>query len=159
MYYISSEYYNGDIQCLICLSESKKNDVIKKMKEFSNLYIICDCNPTFHYTCLENWVERTSSCPICRKKIRINKHNNDINQVVNPIVNPIVNQIAHFIFYCDFNIFMLRIITLVLTINIFLFFIYNCYFMNYMLHEYSYEQFNDEFADEISDNYFNESTY
>ena len=60
---------------------------------------------------------------------------------------------------CDFNIFMLRIITLVLTINIFLFFIYNCYFMNYMLHEYSYEQFNDEFADEISDNYFNESTY
>ena len=155
MYYISSEYYNGDIQCLICLSESKKNDVIKKMKEFSNLYIICDCNPTFHYTCLENWVERTSSCPICRKKIRINKHNNDINQVVNPIINPI----AHFIFYCDFNIFMLRIITIVLTINIFLFFIYNCYFMNYMLHEYSYEQFNDEFADEISDNYFNESTY
>ena len=155
MYYISSEYYNGDIQCLICLSESKKNDVIKKMKEFSNLYIICDCNPTFHYTCLENWVERTSSCPICRKKIRINKHNNDINPVVNPIVNPI----AHFIFYCDFNIFMLRIITLVLTINIFLFFIYNCYFMNYMLYEYSYEQFNDEFADEISDNYFNESTY
>lgn len=155
MYYISSEYYNGDIQCLICLSESKKNDVIKKMKEFSNLYIICDCNPTFHYTCLENWVERTSSCPICRKKIRINKHNNDINQVVNPIINPI----AHFIFYCDFNIFMLRIITLVLTINIFLFFIYNCYFMNYMLYEYSYEQFNDEFADEISDNYFNESTY
>ena len=155
MYYISSEYYNGDIQCLICLSESKKNDVIKKMKEFSNLYIICDCNPTFHYTCLENWVERTASCPICRKKIRINKHNNDINQVVNPIINPI----AHFIFYCDFNIFMLRIITIVLTINIFLFFIYNCYFMNYMLHEYSYEQFNDEFADEISDNYFNESTY
>ena len=149
MYYISSEYYNGDIQCLICLSESKKNDVIKKMKEFSNLYIICDCNPTFHYTCLENWVERTSSCPICRKKIIINEPDNIISLVVNPIVNPI----THFIFYCDFNIFILRIISIVLMINLFLFFIYNFYFMNYMIHEYSYDHFNDE----IADNHFNES--
>jgi|APGre2960657423_1045063.scaffolds.fasta_scaffold17079_2 hypothetical protein len=141
MYYTSSEYYNGDIQCLICLSESKKNDVIKKMKDFSDLYIICDCNPTFHYTCLEVWIDRTSSCPICRKKIIIKIPNNNINTI------------THFIFYCDFNIFMLRIIAFVLTINIFLFFIYNCYFMNYMLHEYSYE-----YSYEYSNEYFNEST-
>ena len=39
----------------------------------------------------------------------------------------------------------LRIATIFLTINVFLFFIYNCYFMNYMLRTYSNEHFNDEY--------------
>jgi len=118
--YTSSEYepycnnIETDKQCLICLLPSKKNDVIKKMKDFSNLYIICDCNPTFHYTCLEYWINIHSSCPICRKQIIINNLINNIKNVINPV--------THFIFYCNFNIFTLRIIIIFLTINIYIIF-------------------------------------
>ena len=83
--YTSSEYYeNGQDYtvieedetnklCLICLLPSKEHNVIQKMKEFSDIYSVCNCDPSFHYDCLEDWMNRTSSCPICRTKITLNK--------------------------------------------------------------------------------------
>ena len=81
--YIISKYYKkqqddkvfNDEQtnklCLICWLPSNKNETIQNMKTISHIVVICDCNPIFHKKCLDIWINKTSSCPICRKKITI----------------------------------------------------------------------------------------
>ena len=81
--YIISKYYKkqqddkvfNDEQtnklCLICWLPSNKNETIQNMKTISHIVVICDCNPIFHKNCLNIWINKTSSCPICRKKITI----------------------------------------------------------------------------------------
>ena len=141
--YTSTDYddcieFEENNQCLICLLPSNKKDVIKKMNEFLNINIKCNCNPNLHYNCLEKWIDKTHSCPICRKYVSYDPVNSDTS------VN-LVNYVTHNIYINKFNMLTLRIATIFLTINIFLFFIYNCYFMNYMLRTYSNEHFNDEY--------------
>ena len=149
--YTSTDYddcieFEENNQCLICLLPSNKKDVIKKMNEFLNINIKCNCNPNLHYNCLEKWIDKTHSCPICRKIVSYNlnitnKYNSDnLDTSVN-----LVNYVTHNIYINKFNMLTLRIATIFLTINVFLFFIYNCYFMNYMLRTYSNEHFNDEY--------------
>ena len=84
------------------------------MQSISNIVTICKCNPLFHYKCIKDWVNRTSSCPICRKKITFNSttitNNNSINIVTNIIrfttIVSFVNIVLLFIYYLylHFNI-------------------------------------------------------
>lgn len=79
--YIISKYYKkqqdnkvvNDEQtnklCLICWLPSNKNETIQNMKAISHIVVICDCNPMFHKNCLDEWINKTASCPICRKKL------------------------------------------------------------------------------------------
>ena len=152
--YTSTDYddcieFEENNQCLICLLPSNKKDVIKKMNEFLNINIKCNCNPNLHYKCLEKWIDKTHSCPSCRKIVSYNlnitnKYNSDNSDTSVNLVN-YVTRVTHNIYINKFNMLTLRIATIFLTINIFLFFIYNCYFMNYMLRTYSNEHFNDEY--------------
>lgn len=57
--------------CLICLSPKEKNNEIKFLTDFSNIKVNCKCNPKIHYICLNDWVIKTQSCPICRKEIKL----------------------------------------------------------------------------------------
>ena len=45
--------------CIICL-ESIENNFAKKQ------YFNCECNLNFHNKCIENWIVKTPSCPMCR---------------------------------------------------------------------------------------------
>ncbi|ODV79987.1 uncharacterized protein CANTADRAFT_21254 [Suhomyces tanzawaensis NRRL Y-17324] len=50
----------GDsVQCIICYDMMKINTEVRQLR----------CNHRFHYSCLKNWIEYSSSCPICREKI------------------------------------------------------------------------------------------
>jgi hypothetical protein len=124
--YTSSENYDNQIyytdadeditnkQCLICWVYSIDNNPIQTMQSISNIVTICKCNPLFHYKCIKDWVNRTSSCPICRKKITFNSttitNNNSINIVTNIIrfttIVSFVNIVLLFIYYLylHFNI-------------------------------------------------------
>ena len=55
--------------CLICWQPSEKNNIIKKISDFSDVSISCKCNPYIHQLCLRNWISKYNSCPICRTKI------------------------------------------------------------------------------------------
>jgi hypothetical protein len=142
MYYIlytSSEQYENKLDsnvieedetnkiCLICLLPSHENNVIKKIKEFSHIYSVCNCNPSFHYICLEDWIKISSSCPICRKTIIINKQN---------LPNNYINVLTYFIFWVNLSISILRAATVISMLNLFLLCIYNYYFIFYIKYEY-----------------------
>ena len=55
--------------CLICWQPSEKNNIIKKISDFSDVSISCKCSPYIHQLCFVNWVSKNNSCPICRTKI------------------------------------------------------------------------------------------
>jgi hypothetical protein len=42
-------------ECVICLDEFMKGDIV----------IYTKCGHVYHYSCIENWVQRKSICPIC----------------------------------------------------------------------------------------------
>lgn len=61
--------------CLICWMPTEENNEVKKLSNFSHINIICNCQPKIHYLCLNSWIHKNSSCPICRKKIFIKSLN------------------------------------------------------------------------------------
>jgi len=85
--YPSSEYYSdedldnnddnniivddNDI-CIICWLPGEKNNIIKHLSDFSHIISTCKCRPKIHRECVEKWITKSLSCPICRTKIKIN---------------------------------------------------------------------------------------
>ena len=55
--------------CLICWQPTEKNNIIKKLSYFSDVSISCKCSPYIHQLCLNNWINKNNSCPICRTKM------------------------------------------------------------------------------------------
>ena len=55
---IQRDYYKTLNLCSICLEKIGKKH-LKKTK----------CNHTFHYKCLDIWVQNNNSCPNCREPI------------------------------------------------------------------------------------------
>jgi hypothetical protein len=47
---------NNDDDCTICLEEFNNDDEIVKLK----------CNHLFHSKCIDDWIEKNQSCPLCR---------------------------------------------------------------------------------------------
>ena len=31
----------------------------------------CNCNTVYHYVCLDTWLKRSSTCPMCRKEVQV----------------------------------------------------------------------------------------
>lgn len=99
-YYIENNNPENNNQynekCLICFESS---DFIVNMKDVNNIITNCHCNSKFHKKCLVEWIKKTYSCPICRKKAWFindndndnytnnNKTNNNITNNTNNITN------------------------------------------------------------------------
>lgn len=100
--------YETNKQCMICWDYSNKNNVIRQMQNFSYTNIDCKCNPTLHYTCLETWIDKTSSCPICRKKIMCNK------------LQLTKNNNKYFTFFCDLITCTFCVSNIIIITNLFI---------------------------------------
>ncbi|KAJ7962303.1 RING-H2 finger protein [Quillaja saponaria] len=46
-----------DAQCVICLSEYQEKEVLRIMPK---------CGHNFHLTCIDIWLRKQSTCPVCR---------------------------------------------------------------------------------------------
>jgi hypothetical protein len=55
-------------ECFICFMPYEQNNPIKMLTEFSHITLKCKCNANIHLLCLNNWIQKTRSCPICRTK-------------------------------------------------------------------------------------------
>jgi hypothetical protein len=55
--------------CLICMD----NEEIQTMtlKNYDNMIVTCKCNGYYHKNCLKLWLQKSLSCPICRKQVYI----------------------------------------------------------------------------------------
>lgn len=58
--------YLEQMECAICLSSmSSEKDIITKT----------ECGHKFHVNCLEEWIKRSNTCPLCRCKTQYNMYN------------------------------------------------------------------------------------
>ena len=56
---------NGNEKCSICLAKMQSR------------VIRLACSHTFHSHCIDAWLDRHSSCPMCRRCVVINEINHD----------------------------------------------------------------------------------
>lgn len=104
-------------QCLICWLPSQDNSCIITMKSFRYINTMCTCNPKIHNSCLEEWINKTSSCPICRKPLTVNTPD-----LTDKYTTLIMNGIV--CFNCCLSI--MRIALTISSIRVLLLFSYNC---------------------------------
>jgi hypothetical protein len=57
----SPEKINKNDECIICLQEYEKLQIIKTL----------DCFHKYHQSCINEWLKNNDNCPICRKVIKI----------------------------------------------------------------------------------------
>lgn len=76
--YCSDEDINNNISideddhlCLICWLPQEEQNEIKLLSEFSHIKPNCKCKPKLHSTCINDWITKSPTCPICRTKMNI----------------------------------------------------------------------------------------
>ena len=62
----SNSNYDCEVECFICFMPYEQNNPIKMLSEFSHISLKCKCNTNIHLLCLNNWIHKTQTCPICR---------------------------------------------------------------------------------------------
>ncbi|RYR24541.1 hypothetical protein Ahy_B02g058043 [Arachis hypogaea] len=50
-----------DTQCVICLADFREREVLRIMPK---------CNHTFHLSCIDIWLRKQSTCPVCRLPLK-----------------------------------------------------------------------------------------
>ncbi|EXC75523.1 E3 ubiquitin-protein ligase ATL42 [Morus notabilis] len=48
------------LECVVCLSKFEDVEVLR---------LLPNCKHAFHVNCIDNWLEKHSSCPLCRQKV------------------------------------------------------------------------------------------
>lgn len=104
--------------CLICWSNENLNDPLFTIKEFENYIFTCNCNVLIHAHCLSEWIQKTNSCPICRKYI----YNNEITIKTYSIVQ--IKIITYYLIFYKFTIGLLRLFSLLSALILFGYFFF-----------------------------------
>ncbi|KAK8682886.1 hypothetical protein V6N13_038967 [Hibiscus sabdariffa] len=50
------------IECMICLSKSEDTEILRLLPQ---------CKHGFHIYCIDQWLEKHSTCPLCRQKVNL----------------------------------------------------------------------------------------
>ncbi|XP_019465168.1 PREDICTED: putative RING-H2 finger protein ATL62 [Lupinus angustifolius] len=50
-----------NIQCIICLADYKEREILRMMPE---------CGHTFHLSCIDVWLRKQPTCPVCRLSLK-----------------------------------------------------------------------------------------
>jgi hypothetical protein len=68
---LNNEASSNDGACVICLEQTSKklSACIFLNSENVSLKKICSCDCVVHQECLNQWLCKSESCPICRKKM------------------------------------------------------------------------------------------
>jgi hypothetical protein len=132
----SSEYYSDenintcssldDKLCLICwLPEEEKNE-INLLSNFSHIKPNCKCKPNIHLQCLNEWITKSPTCPICRTKMNIIVFTRDEQTFL----------ISCYINCIGYTIQCLKILSYASFINFLCLLVYNMYNIYYMTNKY-----------------------
>jgi len=59
--------------CLICWQDKS----LINLYNYPNIVKSCKCQGNFHKKCLATWFSKSSSCPLCRKKVSFDIYSDD----------------------------------------------------------------------------------
>ncbi|KAL9303897.1 hypothetical protein ACSQ67_021160 [Phaseolus vulgaris] len=62
----------GSTQCVICLAEYKEKELLR---------IIPKCGHTFHLSCIDMWLRKQSTCPMCRLSLQNSSESKHVSHV------------------------------------------------------------------------------
>lgn len=110
---------NEDELCLICWLPTYENKNIEILPAFSHIKPRCNCKPKLHLECIDKWVNKTSSCPVCRTKLYINIYTYDNLNFNNfcIVCQTFINDYIHIIHYFSIA-------------NLFFLFLFNTYYIS-----------------------------
>lgn len=60
--------------CSICCDKRFENRVGKVV------FFVTKCNHTFHYSCLQKWVDKKPSCPLCRTMVELQANPEELKE-------------------------------------------------------------------------------
>ncbi|XP_031278256.1 RING-H2 finger protein ATL17-like [Pistacia vera] len=69
-------------ECVICLGELQDGDMVR---------LLPNCRHSFHVSCIDNWFQRHSSCPLCRS-LMVEPCSNDVALSLSDERNEVVSQ-------------------------------------------------------------------
>ena len=73
------EEEDEDMKCAICFDEYKEEHLLRKMP----------CDHFFHKDCIDQWMEKMATCPICNQDIRTAQSKFATDPILDPSSNPI----------------------------------------------------------------------
>jgi hypothetical protein len=122
--FISNEYYfyndtnelliEKDI-CLICWLPTETDNVIKRLSDFAHINITCKCKPMIHQLCINDWISKNPSCPICRT----------------PIFYSNQNYLTYYHKFIKYNTYLIKIIFYMNLLYFIYVFLYNIYIFTF----------------------------
>jgi hypothetical protein len=138
----SSEYYSDedvdnkliidkDQLCLICWLPTEETNKIKLLSEFSHINPKCKCKPKLHTLCINEWIKKTPSCPICRTQMNIIVFNSDNKNLF----------INCYIKCCMYSVKLLRFGCYASFINLLFLLLYNIYSIYFMTNQYNQDDY------------------
>jgi hypothetical protein len=113
--------------CIICWLPSNEKNTIVRLNDYYTITTTCKCNPKIHSLCFNDWIQRTQTCPICRKNILIH---------IQYLTNNSVHTFTYIFVFFNFATRVMRFATIVSFINLFILCIYNLYIMYYLRRDY-----------------------
>lgn len=135
----SSEYYSDEDRdcepiplidqediCLICWNPGNKQNQINILTNFPHIKPKCKCNPKLHTLCINEWIKKTPTCPICRTKMNIIIFTIDGKNI---FLNCYVKCLSY-------TVELLRILCYASFLNIFFIIFYNTVRIYYMANKY-----------------------
>jgi hypothetical protein len=109
-----------DNSCLICWDTNTIENPIRIQKT-KNIISYCNCNILVHEDCLHKWIRKTNSCPICREPMNLTIfHSTSTHK---------------YLVMCIFDT-CLDYLCWALMINMYLYLLYNCILIYYILLNY-----------------------
>ena len=130
----SSEYYSDedtdcntdlfidkDDICLICWLPGNTQNPVNILTNFSNIKPKCKCKPKLHTLCIDEWIQNSPTCPICRTKMNIIIFTDGKNMLVNCYIKCI-----------SYTLWLLRFLCYISFLNLLLTIFYNTFFIYYM---------------------------
>lgn len=116
--------------CIICWLPSDDNNKIQLLTDFKQITQLCKCHPNLHKFCLEKWIRKSSSCPVCRTKLTINLSFNENKSIF----------IIYYVFCIENTLKGLKFLCYLSFINLLCIFIYNINYV-YLFYSQSYETY------------------
>jgi len=111
--------------CVICLKSIRTSNSLTRLSNYFKTY--CECNYYYHSRCINAWVNRKSTCPICRSSL----HNNIFTKYID--FRKVHNIFVMTVFYISTVIMLVALSEMLNSIHVMYGIVFNLIFFGFIL--------------------------